>query len=77
MAPFSEVYQKAFKSPLQFQGKRWNFHQDAEGQEVGIGLPSKELRALLIKGLSVEQQGEYERRHELEEIINDFPKLND
>jgi hypothetical protein len=34
------------------------------------GLPSKELRALLLSG-------EHDRRHEFEEIIRDFPKIDD
>jgi len=40
-------------------------------KEEGVGLPSKELRAILITGK------EMDKRHELEEIVNDFPSIND
>lgn len=70
---FPEMYQKTFKSPIVFEGRRWNNYQEAEEdqeKDVRGGLPSKELRALLLSG-------EHDRRHEFEEIIRDFPKIDD
>jgi hypothetical protein len=59
---YSDFYRKTFKSIGEW-GKN--------SSEEGVGLPSKELRALLINGT------EYDRRHEFEEIVRDFPKIND
>lgn len=40
-------------------------------KEEGVGLPSKELRAILITGQEVD------KRHEFEEIVGDFPYINE
>ena len=42
-----------------------------EKKEEGVGLPSKELRAMLITGKEVD------KRHEFEEIVGDFPSINE
>jgi hypothetical protein len=68
---FSQFYQKIFH--VQQPSTHVVVHSTPEPDHVekGMHLPTKSLRALLITGF------EADRRQEFDEIVSDFPKLND
>ena len=70
---FDELYHKAFSATLPAVAgpSTYSNQQEQQKRNEGLGLPSKSLRALLITGFEID------RRHELEEIVGDFPKMND
>jgi hypothetical protein len=70
---FDELYHKAFTAvqPVSVGTRTHSSQYEEPKRSENLGLPSKSLRALLITGYEID------RRHELEEIVGDFPKMND
>lgn len=64
---FEDIYQKFFTKENQEAVKNENNLEELKN----LGLPSKSLRSILITGK------ETDRRHEFEQIVEDFPKIND
>ena len=65
---FNEYYKKILLK--QALPSMHDMNTDEEGEPISLGLPSPILRATLLNGT------ETDRRHEFEEVVGNFPKID-